>query len=279
MSQRDWKILEYIKNNQGCSKQDIVRGMKGDPSRLTVLNCLERLEENKMIVLRKDKPNSQIYHLYINKEDTIVSIIQDLIDFVAAFLKLLQRVKEILKELEVKANNSQTAPGFRVTLRSAEEELLSSIIFIYKNLVDVYIPSALLKWPKITDDNESLDRLNNTFFAKLKEIQFKIGEVIATSNKTDPTSIFKDFLVYERDEIDLSSYYEIFQTFKNFGLKKEFEPVMDLLWKISFDFIPFQHYLLSWGYNENDEILKDWKKMLEMFEMEMQMEAEAEAYL
>jgi hypothetical protein len=215
----------------------------------------------------------------IYKEDTIVSIIQDLIDFVAAFLKLLQRVKEILKELEVKANNSQTAPGFRVTLRSAEEELLSSIIFIYKNLVDVYIPSALLKWPKITDDNESLDRLNNTFFAKLKEIQFKIGEVIATSNKTDPTSIFKDFLVYERDEIDLSSYYEIFQTFKNFGLKKEFEPVMDLLWKISFDFIPFQHYLLSWGYNENDEILKDWKKMLEMFEMEMQMEAEAEAYL
>jgi hypothetical protein len=167
----------------------------------------------------------------------------------------------------VKAKNSQTHPGFRHTLRSAEEELLSSIIFIYKNLVDVYVPSALLRWPKITNDKESLDRLNNTFFTKLKEIQFKIIEVIAVSNKMDPTSTFMDFLVYERDPIDLLSYFTTFQTFQSFKLKKEFEPVMNLLWKISFDFIAFPRTLFTLYTNENNEKLKDWKKTLKIYEM------------
>jgi uncharacterized membrane protein len=53
LTERDWKVLEYIRKNSGCSKEDVVRGMKGDPSRITVLNILDKLEEYKMIDAKK----------------------------------------------------------------------------------------------------------------------------------------------------------------------------------------------------------------------------------
>jgi hypothetical protein len=44
-SAREWKILEFVRNKPGVSKEEVVRHMKDDISRITVLNILHQLEE------------------------------------------------------------------------------------------------------------------------------------------------------------------------------------------------------------------------------------------
>src|SRR6266571_4178586 len=93
LNERDFKVLNYIKENPGTSKEGVVRGLKGNPSRITILNILEELKGNEMLVERKDKPNSQLIHLYINNENLLVSVSKELDDFEKALISLLEKTK------------------------------------------------------------------------------------------------------------------------------------------------------------------------------------------
>ena len=98
---RKKKILKYVISNHGLSKEGIVRGMKGDPSRLTVLNILSELEDEKMIVMRTDKPNSQLYRIYPNENNILVTILNELEEFEKAYSKLLDKSKERLQNKDL----------------------------------------------------------------------------------------------------------------------------------------------------------------------------------
>lgn len=102
---RKKKILKYVVANPGLSKEGIVRGMKGDPSRITVLNILDELEDEKMIVMRTDKPNSQIYRIYSNENNILVTISNELEEFEIAYSKLLDKSKEKLQTKDVFLEN------------------------------------------------------------------------------------------------------------------------------------------------------------------------------
>jgi hypothetical protein len=86
-----------MRDNPGISKEGVVKGMKGDPSRITVLNILNELEEEGWIIARKDKPNSQIYKLYSNDKNILVSLDQELDDLEKAFIQLSYKSKEIFE--------------------------------------------------------------------------------------------------------------------------------------------------------------------------------------
>jgi hypothetical protein len=86
-----------VKDNPGISKEGVVKGMKGDPSRITVLNTLNELEEEGWIIARKEKPNSQIYKLYANDKNLLVSLDQELEELEKAFTQFLCKLKEILE--------------------------------------------------------------------------------------------------------------------------------------------------------------------------------------
>lgn len=94
---RKLKISRYLKDNPGISKEGVVKGMKGDPSRITILNTLNELEEEGWIIARKDKPNSQIYKLYSNDKNILVSLDQELDDLEKAFIQLSCKSKKIFE--------------------------------------------------------------------------------------------------------------------------------------------------------------------------------------
>jgi hypothetical protein len=77
---------------------------EGISSRKTVYKDLRVLvKDYEMIVVRKDKPNSQIHHLYINEKNLLLSTITDLDNFKNALSVLLNKAKEIHKKLEFEA--------------------------------------------------------------------------------------------------------------------------------------------------------------------------------
>lgn len=44
----------------------------------------------------------------------------------------------------------------------------------------------------------------------------------------------------------------------------EFEPVMDIIWKLSFDVIPFDDYSF-FRRQKNRDNLRDWKKVIKIY--------------
>lgn len=88
--EKDWKVVRYIADHPGSSKADVVKVMKEEASRITILNRLGTLEAEDYIVLRKDKPNSQIYRIFVNANNLLVTE-----------TSALEHFKKVFSELEI----------------------------------------------------------------------------------------------------------------------------------------------------------------------------------
>jgi hypothetical protein len=208
-----------------------------------------------MIVVKKDKPNSQTHHLYLNKDDWAVSTILGIEDFKNAFFILLDKAKPKYNELESKAKRYTKDWDTQRKIYELEYSLSSSLFDIYKYFINLNILFALITWPEATKDKEILNRLNSTFFINAQEIQSKISEVL--TNVVRPTHPRKEFIklmVSHPPSQKLTFFNEMVSTLRLLGLDKEFEPIMTYLWKAGFDFIDFE------GERKKDTF-KDWKRV------------------
>jgi hypothetical protein len=90
------EIIRYVNDNPGCSKSDVVRFIKEKQmmGRPAVLVHIDKLEREGMIICELEKPNSQLYKIYINKENKITSVLGDLEMFKRVYYNLLQKSKE-----------------------------------------------------------------------------------------------------------------------------------------------------------------------------------------
>lgn len=92
------KIIQYVKDNPGKSKSDVVRFLKDRhiAARIATLAHLDKLENHKMIICELENPNSQIYKIYVNKNNKLTSVLVELEEFRAAYLDLLEKSKNII---------------------------------------------------------------------------------------------------------------------------------------------------------------------------------------
>src|SRR5215472_13110814 len=112
--EKDLKIVNHIADHPGCSKEDIVRMMKEENSRITVLNRLYTLNENGYIVFRKDKPNSQVYKMYVDTNNLLVAETTELEHFkkvFSEFLEILDKIKDELEILWIKIRRKRDSYG------------------------------------------------------------------------------------------------------------------------------------------------------------------------
>lgn len=98
MSPAEQKIVKYITDHAGCSKAAIVRHMEnaGPVSRITTLNYIGNLEAEKIIICSLEKPNSQIYRVYINEDSKVASLLGELEEFKEAYVNLLKKSRDII---------------------------------------------------------------------------------------------------------------------------------------------------------------------------------------
>lgn len=92
------EILNYLKDNPGVSKADVVRYMRDRQmaSKMTVFDYLEELENKNMIYGRKQRPNSQSFMMYVNEDNRVLTALLELDNFRKAYSLLLQKSIEIL---------------------------------------------------------------------------------------------------------------------------------------------------------------------------------------
>lgn len=265
-----FKIIEYIKQHPGCSKEEVVRGVNGDPSRITVLNIITELERNKMIVARKDRPNSQIYKLFINSNNLIISIDQDLLRLKDAFHHSIIKLEEKIK----KSNNVDDSDNgyFRMgrdreMIQSKISHMDYAIIQLYKHMIGMYMIGNLFFWPQKVKDKELLIKLNLLVFSRIGEIQSEILEYFSTMS-SNPKNMPLRIALDHSFELIPSELALVIEGFRNFGLFNECKSILDPLWKISMDFIPTDIAIDLFQTNDKaslDVIKGDWRAVYERF--------------
>ena len=105
LSEKDQKILDYIKSHPGSTKTAVVNGLDGVYSRVTVLNTIKRLVNYGLVEEHKDKPNSQTHHLRINDKNEFNTIDQELSEIEKIIGEMNVVIDKIYPELRAEKND------------------------------------------------------------------------------------------------------------------------------------------------------------------------------
>jgi hypothetical protein len=258
LSEKEKAILDYITNNPGTTKQGVVEGLDGKYSRVTVFNTIKELDDYDMIIVRKDKPNSQIHKLFINDKDLFASLIQDLDAFEKAYFPLLKKAETKFKTSKEKETKKQP--------------LLIHIFSLYEGLIQIYMVHALTIWPKKTADKEILTRLYTTLFSRSAKMQLKLlNSFPLVSEGVEyeyAVPISKNMAM--RSLAFLRNLQSLIDYCKEYALVKEAEDVLDIIWKVSFDLFSFAYgnifktYMPERGGGPLEKEIKHWRELLEL---------------
>jgi hypothetical protein len=142
--------------------------------------------------------------------------------------------------------------------------LLEALLMPYKNLIMMYITSDLLLWKERPFDKETLLNKFAVVYGSMKEIHTKLHESITpffTSQfyqdlRIEPlnTSIYNLESGLSREHI-----ISFLNDYRVFRLRAVAEPVLDILWKISYPVLPHIDQLYA---SVDREKLKDWRNII-----------------
>ena len=105
----------------------------------------------------KDKPKSRDHKLFVNTNNPLIIIPKELEQFENAFFVLLRKTVDTL---EVHSDSPFSY------------NLISRPLFLFYEMVNVYLILALCNWPRTVLEKDTLQKLYTVVFTKLGEIHF-----------------------------------------------------------------------------------------------------------
>jgi hypothetical protein len=281
LQEREKEIFEYIKNNQGVIKKNVEDAFKKKTgfSKKPVLRIISMLQESGMVVVRPDETNSLIHHLFVNYENMLVSVVAKLDDFIKSFLTLFRRSVEVFNDhyssVSTITEGSRSFPN-----PSKLPEIIPltlDALNIFQDVVNVYNISSIVLWPGKIRDKDTLYKLYTMIFRRIVDTYFRISEILSTlkpsianANITILKSKFLDRLLSFPHDSDgvartmTDKFIQYYDTFCNFGMEKQIEPVLNHLWDITSE---YRDYLYTEGwlsYGSDYKYEDGWKKLIEL---------------
>jgi predicted transcriptional regulator len=242
-------VIEYLNKNPGSTKEQIVSGCETTYSRIPILNAISGLLDKGLIINRENNSKKGTYLLFVNHQDKVISLREDLKLFEHFYSELLDHARPIIIKLLADYKNK----------KSEFDNLIEAIIGPYKYLCMMYITSDLLLWNKRPLDNDTLYRKFTILFETVKKIYHEIIKIIPD----DKSELIAAQLLFDRSYgFNESHIMRILITFKEYGLSQDAEAVVDILWKVSYPILPLIYPSLYEKYFK-DGTLKDWRKLLE----------------
>jgi hypothetical protein len=242
LNDREQLIIEYLNKNPGDTKEQVITGLTGHYSRMPIRDTIDVLIQRGLIIKRQDKLRKRSYHLYVNYQNIITSFKNDLGLFKQVYFYLLDDTCPIINKLLIEQNDKDKA-----------RDLLNALIGPYKYLCIMCITSDIFLWQRRPLDDDTLHRKFEVFFKTAKQIHTKLLEKWPDSESGSAASHILYSSQFGFLDLHIRSMLE---TFEEYGLSRYAEPVLDLLWKISYPILP----LIYPSYYNKD--LKDWRKVL-----------------
>ena len=166
LTERDLQIIDYVSANPGTSKEAVIEEMKARSisSRVTTFKKIQQLIQDGSIVAQKEKPNSQIYKLYVSKSDEASAIMQEVRSFERSFFSFLQKAVNIYNKQELNDNKRNTDTSHLVLYTCS----------IFYLVIDGYLSLARRAWPIEIRDEETLSRLYSSFFIRIAKMETRL---------------------------------------------------------------------------------------------------------
>jgi len=271
------EIINFLRNSPGCTKEDVVRGVKNTSSKKTVQILLNELEREEIITIKKVKPNSRGYKLFLNEGNVLIVFNKQIKDFNEEFKKLIQTIESVMHELILLpfTNKENTENNIRMILFYEQLPL-----FILKYLIQCILLKSILVWPNIIQKEEIRNKLTTLAFTEISKTISDYSNFYY--NKLSKNNIYQvNYNPNISDElIKLENNILYFAFFllqcKKKGIEKEFENVVDKIWEINSDVQIYLHpearrYNLHYEYGKDD-----WRKYLDLYKQYIKIIGELE---
>jgi tetratricopeptide (TPR) repeat protein len=256
-NQRWQIILDFIKENSGTNKEEIIKKLAREKkgSRVTVLNDIKYLTDSGFIVSRKADKNSSTFNLYINEIE-----LEKLIDIHERFEKFFI---DLIEKIRPKIFNDEL---FLMQHDHPDQEklmLIHEILLIYVHFLAMNMIHAIFNWPTIIKDDDKRIKLNSILFAKLQKLHLSVSDALSYTSKKYPGRMgipIEQNTIVHWFKLTPSSLKSSMESAKKFEIVKEMEKVLEITWGVSHTFLPFARVLFEKdGYKEGHDVQK-WKK-------------------
>ena len=259
-------IIIFLRNNPGCSKEDLVRGVNNIVSKKPVEKILKELKKEDIIKIEKEKPNSRAYKLFLNSGNILLVLDNQLRDFNEEFKKFIQKIEAVIPELTLLPFTNKENRDNNLRMILFYEQLP---LFILKYLMQCLLLKTMIVWPKIIRKEEIINKLNSLVFTEISNIvsdysnfynikllKSNIHEVNYNPNISDELAKLENNILY---------FAFFLLICKKKGIDKEFENVVDKIWLINSDVQMYLHpearrYNLGYEYGKDD-----WRKYLRLY--------------
>lgn len=259
-------IINFLRNNPGCSKEELVRGVKNTVSKKTVIKILKELEKEEQIKIEKEKPNSRSYKLFLYSENRIIVLDKQIRDINGDFRKLLEKIEVVMPELTLLPFTNKKNRDTNLRMILFYEQLP---LFILKYLMQCLLLKSIIVWPKFIQKEEVRNKLNSLVFSEVSKIISDYSNYY--NNKLTKNNIhqvnYKPNISDELIKLENNILYFAFFLLicKKKGIAKEFENLVDKIWLINSDVQMYLHpeairYNLSYEYGKDD-----WRKYLKLY--------------
>lgn len=229
------KVFEYIKNNPGKSKQDVVKALLGTRSRGPVFDIIKKLVKSKMVIQRSDDTNIQRHQLFVNSESLIIQVEKDIKAFKRSYLNLIKRANEEYRK-KLNLNEDELKKSRRPQIDIPEiysSGVANDLSNIFKQLILYYSLNAIFKWPEQIKDSESLNRIYLMVFQSLNEIFSELVKHVPfdVEDKRKRLEYLQEGLRYSFE--DAKMYVDMIPEYDEYNLGTEFDSVMSDLFTAS----------------------------------------------
>ncbi len=259
-------IINFLKNNPGCSKEDLVRGVNNIVSKKPVEKLLQELKREDIVKIEKEKPNSRAYKLFLSSGNILLVLDNQLRDFKEEFKKFIQKIEAVIPELTLLPFTNKENRDKNLVMIVFYEQLP---LFIIKYLMQCLLLKTMIVWPKIIQKEEIINKLNSLVFTEISKIVSDYSNFynikLSKSNIHDVNynpNISDELAKLENNIL----YFAFFLLMcKKKGIDKEFENVVDKIWLINSDVQMYLHpearrYNLGYEYGKDD-----WRKYLRLY--------------
>lgn len=238
IKERDKLIIDFVTKHDGCKSEDAFNGVKDSMSRQTFFKRLAVLRSNKIV--REENPNKRDKSLHINKNDLFVIVSNELDYFEGTYFELLRKVLLEIKNIPSAPDESRKVYDslygnivyghdnlYQREVR--REQLLTSALVFFKNMVDAYTFKLSIMWPVSISDRRHLERIQSMTLDRISKMYTKLYVMLKKNDVDNYIKLTKYFRVSidealsntMKSEYDEDIVRSIIVDFEAFGLGKD----------------------------------------------------------
>ena len=99
LEEREKLIIEYLNKNPGSTKEQVVTGLEKNYSRIPIIHTINKLLEKGLIIKEEDKNRKRTYHLFVNYQNIVTSLKEELDAFKHFYFELLDQAIPVINNL------------------------------------------------------------------------------------------------------------------------------------------------------------------------------------